>query len=227
MSGEFAPVRVKICGLTCAADVEAANAAGPDYAGFVVDVPSSRRSVSPGEVRALAAGLDAGIQTVGVFVDAPVDQVATLLNEGTLDAAQLHGSEDEAYVAALRALTDKPLVQAFRVESEADVARACASTADCVLLDGGAGSGRAFDWKLARGCTRPFFLAGGLGPGVIARAIAQVRPFAVDMSSGVETDGAKDAEKMRAAVAEARAAGALAAARVDEQGTETMTRSNL
>ena len=227
MSGGFAPVRVKICGLSRAADVEAVNAVGPDYAGFVVDVPSSRRSVSPSEVRALASRLADGIQAVGVFVDAPVESVAALLNDGTLDVAQLHGAEDAAYVAALRALTGKPIVQAFRVESAADVARAEASAADCVLLDSGAGSGRAFDWTLARGCARPFFLAGGLGPGVIAQAVAQVRPFAVDMSSGVETDGAKDAEKIRAAVAEARSAGAPAAARAAGQGIDMMVRSNV
>ncbi|RDB63818.1 N-(5'-phosphoribosyl)anthranilate isomerase [Gordonibacter sp. 28C] len=200
--------RIKLCGLVRPADVDAANAARPDYAGFVVDVPASRRSVSPAEVRLLAARLDEGIHAVGVFVDAPVRTVAELLNDGTLDAAQLHGSEDAAYVSALRELTDKPLVQAFRVASAADVARAEASAADCVLLDSGAGSGRTFDWELARACGRPFFLAGGLEPGTIARAVAAARPFAVDLSSGVETDGTKDAGKMARAVAEAHGAGA-------------------
>ncbi|WP_221899020.1 phosphoribosylanthranilate isomerase [Gordonibacter massiliensis (ex Traore et al. 2017)] len=200
--------RIKVCGLVRAADVDAVNAARPDFAGFVVDVPASRRSVSPAEVRALAARLDAGIQAVGVFVDAPAATVAELLNDGTLDAAQLHGSEDAAYVSALRALTDKPLVQAFRVASAADVARAEASAADRVLLDSGAGSGRTFDWKLARACKRPFFLAGGLEPGIIARAVEAARPFGVDLSSGVETNGAKDPEKIARAVAEAHGADA-------------------
>ncbi len=200
--------RIKVCGLVRAADVDAVNAARPDFAGFVVDVPASRRSVSPAEVRALAARLDAGIQAVGVFVDAPAATVAELLNDGTLDAAQLHGSEDAAYVSALRALTDKPLVQAFRVASAADVARAEASAADRVLLDSGAGSGRTFDWKLARACKRPFFLAGGLESGTIARAVEAARPFGVDLSSGVETNGAKDPEKIARAVAEAHGADA-------------------
>lgn len=200
--------RIKVCGLVREDDVDAVNAARPDFAGFVVDVPASRRSVSPAEVRALAARLDAGIQAVGVFVDAPAATVAELLNDGTLDAAQLHGSEDAAYVSALRELTDKPLVQAFRVAGAADVARAEASAADCVLLDSGAGSGRTFDWKLARACKRPFFLAGGLEPGTIARAVEAARPFGVDLSSGVETNGAKDPEKIARAVAEAHGAGA-------------------
>lgn len=200
--------RIKVCGLVREDDVDAVNAARPDFAGFVVDVPASRRSVSPAEVRALAARLDAGIQAVGVFVDAPAATVAELLNDGTLDAAQLHGSEDAAYVSALRALTDKPLVQAFRVASAADVARAEASAADRVLLDSGAGSGRTFDWKLARACKRPFFLAGGLEPGTIARAVEAARPFGVDLSSGVETNGAKDPEKIARAVAEAHGADA-------------------
>ncbi|MBX9034331.1 phosphoribosylanthranilate isomerase [Gordonibacter massiliensis (ex Traore et al. 2017)] len=200
--------RIKVCGLVREDDVDAVNAARPDFAGFVVDVPASRRSVSPAEVRALAARLDAGIQAVGVFVDAPAATVAELLNDGTLDAAQLHGSEDAAYVSALRELTDKPLVQAFRVASAADVARAEASAADHVLLDSGAGSGRTFDWKLARACKRPFFLAGGLEPGIIARAVEAARPFGVDLSSGVETNGAKDPEKIARAVAEAHGADA-------------------
>lgn len=200
--------RIKVCGLVRPADVEAAGAARPDYAGFVVDVPGSRRSVTPAAARSLAARLATGIRAVGVFVDAPIELVAALLNDGALYAAQLHGSEDAAYVAALSALTDRPIVQAFRVASLADVARAAASAADCVLLDGGAGGGRAFDWRLARSCRRPFFLAGGLDPGTIAEAVAAARPFAVDLSSGVETDGRKDPAKIARAVAEAHAADA-------------------
>ena len=200
--------RIKICGLVRSADVEAVNAARPDFAGFVVDVPASRRSVSPSDVRALAPRLAAGIRAMGVFVDAPVELVAALLNDGTLHMAQLHGSEDAPYVAALRALTDKQLVQAFCVASAADVERAAASTADLVLLDSGAGSGRTFDWRLARACPRPFILAGGLAPGTIAAAIAAARPTCVDLSSGVETDGAKDPDKIARAVAEAHGAGA-------------------
>lgn len=195
--------RIKLCGLTCAVDVHAANAAHPDYAGFVVNVPDSRRSVEPDQLRLLTKLLNADIPAVGVFVDAPVELVAQLLNEGTLDLAQLHGHEDAEYVSSLQALTDKSLIQAFRVESAADVARAQESKADYILLDSGAGSGRTFNWSLVQECPRLFFLAGGLEPGTIAQAVEQVHPFAVDMSSGVETGGMKDLEKMRAAVAAA------------------------
>lgn len=196
--------RVKLCGLTSAADVAAANAAEPDYAGFVVEVPQSRRSVNVGQLRELAAGLDPTIAAVGVFVDAPVELVAGLLNEGVLDVAQLHGHEGPAYLGELMARTDRPIIQAFRVRGPDDVAAAQASAADLVLLDAGAGEGRAFDWELARACTRPYLLAGGLTPQNLREAIGRARPWGVDMSSGIETDGVKDPQKMSAAVAAVR-----------------------
>lgn len=204
-------MRIKLCGLTCEEDVRAANAAKPDYAGFVVDVPSSSRNVSSDALPRLTTAIDASIVTVGVFVNAPVTLVARLLNDCVIDCAQLHGTEDKDYLAALRLLTDKPLIQAFRVRCEADVRRACSSAADMILLDSGTGSGKTFDWSLTRVCTRPFMLAGGLAPGNLTRAIEQVRPFAVDMSSGIETNGRKDPQKMRAAVEEVRAAAAATA----------------
>ncbi|MBQ8964697.1 MAG: phosphoribosylanthranilate isomerase, partial [Clostridia bacterium] len=113
-----------------------------------------------------------------------------------------------AYVARLRALTDRPIVQAFRVDAPADLDRARASTADYVLLDNGAGgTGVAFDWSLLRGFDRPYFLAGGLDPGNVRAAVRTLRPWAVDVSSGIETGGKKDQEKMRRFVEEVREQG--------------------
>lgn len=192
--------RIKICGLSRPCDVDYVNAAMPDYCGFVVNFPKSRRSVTPEQVRALRPRLFKEIAPVGVFVDRPVEEVAALLNDGTLSAAQLHGCEDDGYLAALRRLTDAPLIQAFRVASPADAARACESRADFVLLDSGQGSGRTFDWSQIEGVTRPFFLAGGLSPENLREAVARVHPFAVDLSSGVETGGLKDRAKILSAV---------------------------
>lgn len=192
--------RIKICGLSRPCDVDFVNAAMPDYCGFVINFPKSRRSVTPEQVRALRPKLFKEITPVGVFVDQPVEAVAALLNDGVLSAAQLHGSEDEAYLAALRRHTDAPLIQAFQVASPADVARAEESSADFILLDSGQGSGRAFDWSLVQSVQRPFFLAGGLGPENLRQAVEQAHPFAVDLSSGVETDGVKDRKKILAAV---------------------------
>lgn len=201
--------RIKLCGLSRPDDVAAANAVRPDYVGFVIDCPRSRRSVGLPLLRALAAGVGEGIGRVGVVVDQPVDVVAGLLREGAIDVAQLHGHEDDGYIAALRASCDAVVWQAFRVRGSADVERALASVADMVLLDAGQGSGTTFDWSLVEGfgARRPFVLAGGLAPDNVARAIRELRPWGVDMSSGIETAGVKDPAKMAAAVAAVRALG--------------------
>ena len=193
--------KIKICGLRRPRDIEAVNAARPDFAGFVVEVPGSRRSVDKRELRELAGRLKEGILSVGVFVNAPPELVAELLEEGTLDLAQLHGQEDEIYMAELRRLTEKPLIQAFSIQTGQDAERALESRADYLLLDQGrGGTGQTFDWSLLPEINRPFFLAGGLGEENLERAIRQVRPWAVDLSSSLETDGQKDPEKILRAV---------------------------
>ncbi|MBR6221369.1 MAG: phosphoribosylanthranilate isomerase [Clostridia bacterium] len=198
--------KIKLCGLSRPCDIEAVNALLPDYIGFVF-AKKSKRYVSPEAAGALREALNPAIRAVGVFVREDPAVVSGLLNGGVIDLAQLHGSEDEAYIARLRALTDKPIIQAFKIEAPADLDRARASKADYILLDNGAGgTGSAFDWSLLTGFDRPYFLAGGLGPGNVAQAIAALHPFAVDVSSGIETDGYKDVEKMRAFVMAARAA---------------------
>ena len=202
-----AHVRVKLCGMFRPQDIEAVNAVRPDYVGFVVDFPRSHRSVRADDVAALSSQVDAGIRRVGVFVDEPVEVVARLYRQGAIDVAQLHGREDEAYLARLRNACDVPTIQAFRVREAADVVRAEASSADLVLLDNGQGTGESFDWSLVSEVGRPLMLAGGLTAANVAAAIEAVRPWGVDMSSGIETDGVKDPSKMRAAVAAARAAG--------------------
>ncbi len=197
--------RVKICGLFRPCDIEAVNEAGPDYCGFIVHFPKSHRNVTPEQVRILRAKLVPAITPVGVFVDQPVEDVAALLNDGTLSVAQLHGHEDERYIAALRALAPgHEIWKAFQVRSRKDLDAAKASTADIVLLDNGYGTGQTFDWSLISEVSRPFFLAGGLNPDNLAQAIRQVRPYGVDLSSGVETDRQKDPIKIRAAVAAVR-----------------------
>lgn len=192
--------RIKLCGLTRPCDIEWANALTPDYIGFVF-ARRSRRYVSPERAKALREKLDSGISAVGVFVNEAPEVVSALLNDGVIDIAQLHGDEDEDYIQALRALTDRPLIQAFRIDGVHDLKRARASSADHILLDHGAGgTGSAFDWTMLKDFDRPCFLAGGLGPDNVAQAIKALRPFAVDVSSGIETDGVKDALKMTAFV---------------------------
>ncbi len=187
--------KIKLCGLKRECDIEAVNKLNPDFIGFVF-AQKSKRYVDPEGAAKLKAKLNKGIKAVGVFVNESPETVADLLNRGTIDIAQLHGSEDEEYISKLRSLTDKPLIKAIKVQSKADIEAADESSADYVLLDSGAGTGMTFNWQLIKGIKRPYFLAGGLSPENVAEAVKTLNPFAVDVSSGIETDGLKDEAKM-------------------------------
>ena len=197
-------MKIKLCGLMRPCDIEAVNELQPDYIGFVF-AKKSRRYVSPEKAEKLKAMLAPGIQAVGVFVNEEPAQIVSLLEAGTIDVAQLHGQESETEIRRLRELTDHPLIQAFRIDTEQDVERANASTADYVLLDSGAGgTGTVFDWDLLQAIRRPYFLAGGLDTENLGAVKAKLNPYGIDVSSGIETDGYKDKEKMTAFVAAAR-----------------------
>ena len=202
------PTHIKLCGMSREQDIRACNLVRPDLVGFIVDFPKSHRSVSPERAGKLAVRLDEGIYPVGVFVDADPGLVVRMASDDTISLAQLHGHEDEAYIAELRTHTDVGIIQAFRIRSKADVERALTSTADMVLLDAGTGSGTQFDWSLVDGfgARRPFILAGGLTPENVSEAIGALHPWGVDLSSGIETDRMKDSRKMAATVAAVRSA---------------------
>ena len=199
--------RVKLCGMMRPEDIQAVNEIKPEYIGFVF-AKKSRRYVSKEQAKMLKELLDPAVKAVGVFVNEPVENVADLLNDRNIDMAQLHGTEDEAYICQLRELIgrykgntlkedkDKFIIKAVQVKSEADVRDGEKSEADLVLFDAGAGDGKVFNWKLLENVKRPYFLAGGLGPENVWDAVMKMRPFGVDVSSGIETDGVKDALKM-------------------------------
>ena len=191
--------RIKMCGLRRMEDIEAVNEIRPEYIGFVF-FPGSRRYIPAADAGKLREKLNPEIRAVGVFVDEDPETVAALLEDGIIDMAQLHGHEDERCLENLRRLTGKPLIRAFRVRSPEDVRLAQSSSADGILLDAGAGDGRTFDWSFLQGIRRPYFLAGGLDPENVSRAVRELKPFAVDVSSGIETSGYKDINKMRAFV---------------------------
>ena len=170
--------KIKCCGLSRLCDIEAANHLMPEYIGFVF-APKSRRYVSADKACVLKQALSPEIKAVGVFVNETPEQIATLTDKGSIDMIQLHGNEDEAYIEKLRALTDKPIIKAFRI-------------------------GKVFNWKLLADIKRPYFLAGGLAPNNIKQALQQLTPDAVDVSSGIETEGDKDKEKMAAFIAAVR-----------------------
>ena len=174
--------RVKMCGLRSEADVRAVLELCPDFAGFILS-GGFRRSISRETFAELSAMLiGSGIKRVGVFVNEPLDSII--------------GFAD--YIRSLRKLTDKPIIKAITVRSEADIEASRASSADYVLLDSGTGTGSTFDHSLIKDIGRPFFLAGGLAPENVGEAIARFEPFAVDASSSLETNGVKDKTKMSA-----------------------------
>ena len=189
--------KIKMCGLSRIEDIEAANAIKPDYIGFVFAEISKRRVSAP-EASKLKSKLDPDIKAVGVFLDDKLDFIASMLNLGIVDVVQLHGSENEEYIERVRQITNKPIIKAFIIRSKEDVERAERSTADYILLDGGKGEGKAFDWSLLKDIKRPYFLAGGLNPDNVSDAVKALKPYAVDVSTGIETDGVKDREKMTA-----------------------------
>ena len=191
--------KIKLCGLSRQCDIEWANELKPDYIGFIF-WSKSKRNVSPEKAKELKALLSPDIKAVGVFVDEPIGNIAKLLSDNIIDLAQLHGSEDEEYITRLKVLTDKPVIKAFRIKSENDITSAKNSKADFILFDSGAGTGRSFNWNLLENIDRPYFLAGGLYPENVEIAIDTLSPFAVDVSSGIETDNFKDKNKMTAFV---------------------------
>lgn len=189
--------KIKICGLRREQDIRYANELMPDYIGFVF-LKGKRRYVTFEEAARLRSLLDPAIPAVGVFVNEPAENVIRLLQAGTIQIAQLHGQEDEAYAEELRRAGDHCIIRAFAVRSSEDIHRAFAFPADYPLLDNGKGTGETFDWSLFEKQEKPFFLAGGLSPENVKEAVERFHPYAVDVSSGVETDGFKDYEKMKA-----------------------------
>ena len=190
-------VRIKLCGLRREEDIRFVNEARPDFAGFIL-AEGRKRTVTPERMRELSSALDPGIRKVAVFLDQDPDWVASVANEPFVDLIQLHGSESDEMIEDLQKRCQKPVIKAFRIDTASDAERAQRSRADYVLLDHGAGgTGEAFDWSLITAVKRPFFLAGGLDSENVREAIRLTAPWAVDVSSGVETDGVKDPEKIR------------------------------
>ena len=181
--------KIKFCGLRTLDDIYAANEIFPEYVGFVF-APKSKRYITPETAEKLRAALSKKILAVGVFVNENFQTVGELLNAGIIDAAQLHGDETDDYIKNLRGVTNKPIIKAFRFDKLKE------TSADFVLIDAGAGDGKTFDWQQLKSFRREYFLAGGLTVDNVADAIKLLHPFAVDVSSGIETDGRKDFHKM-------------------------------
>ena len=197
--------KIKICGLTRKEDIAAVNRCLPDYIGFVF-AHGSRRRVTPGQAQQLKQELDPRLRAVGVFTNETLPNIVRLCARGVIEMVQLHGDETEEYIRALRKETACPVIKAVRVQSAQQILRAQQSSCDLLLLDTYhegqyGGSGSTFNHALIPPLHKPFILAGGLDEQNIEKALTNCSPFAVDVSSGAETGGTKDENKIRRLVA--------------------------
>ncbi|SFG70597.1 phosphoribosylanthranilate isomerase [Lachnospiraceae bacterium C7] len=193
--------KVKLCGFSRDADIKGANSLKPDYIGFVF-AKKSKRYVSKEEAIRLKSKLDKDIKVVGVFVDEKIETILEYLEKNIIDIPQLHGKEDNNYIEKLKKYTDKPIIKAFQIKKRDDLESIEACKADYLLLDAGAGDGKTFNWQWLENVKRPYFLAGGLNCNNVTSAIDTVEfhngnLYAVDVSSGIETNGVKDYKKMK------------------------------
>jgi len=189
--------KIKICGLRRFEDVVYVNTLKPDYVGFVF-AQKSRRYLSDQQAKLLRDQLDQKIVSIGVFVDENIDHIERLVESGVITCVQLHGHEDDAYIENLRQKIKQPIIKAYTIDSTEDIATAQKSSADFVLLDHGkGGTGETFNWQLIQNFKRPFFLAGGLDPINVSKAITHTTPYAVDVSSGVEENAYKSYDKIK------------------------------
>ena len=209
--------KVKMCGISKVETIPAVVEAKPNYMGLVF--APSKRQVTVEQAKTLVEELHKGcakkygsdtepdkndtIKTVGVFVNETVDNLVTIANEVNLDAVQLHGDEDETFIQSLKERTNVEVWKAVQIRSAADVEEWIDSSADMILFDAyhkdeRGGTGEVFDWSSLDEFERPFMLAGGIDSTNVARAIRTVRPYGLDTSSGIETNGVKDDEKITA-----------------------------
>ncbi|MCB6805666.1 bifunctional indole-3-glycerol-phosphate synthase TrpC/phosphoribosylanthranilate isomerase TrpF [Veillonella parvula] len=209
--------KVKMCGISKVETIPAVVEAKPDYMGLVF--APSKRQVTVDQAKTLVEALhkqytkrynngteqsnNDEIKTVGVFVNETLDNLVTIAKGINLDVVQLHGDEDEAFIQSLKGRTNVEIWKAVQIRSAADAEAWIDSSADMLLFDAyhkdeRGGTGEVFDWSCLDEFERPFMLAGGIDSTNVARAIRTVRPYGIDISSGIETDGVKDDEKITA-----------------------------
>lgn len=195
--------KIKICGLFRMKHIEYVNEAKPDYIGFVF--AKSKRQVTSQQAMKYRKYLNKEIKVVGVFVNEEIEHIVNLLENKVIDTVQLHGGESEEYINKLRSKIFCPIIKAVQVKSTEDVIKTQYTVADYLLLDQGkGGTGKSFDWSLVPKLEKKFFLAGGINETNLNKAMLEVNPYAVDISSGVESNGEKDKEKILKIVREIR-----------------------
>lgn len=187
--------KIKLCGLMHEEDARAANEAHPDWVGLVFD--EGRHFVSDDKAAAIRRALSPAIPAVGVFVRDDPAHIETLVSSGIIQYVQLHGGESEDYIRKLKKVISVPVIRVVSVRTKEDVLIAAQTEAEYLLLDHGkGGTGKSFDWSMIPSIKKPWFMAGGIGLSNIRKALSY-HPYAVDISSGAETDGHKDPIKMK------------------------------
>ncbi len=194
--------RVMICGIKSPEDVEIVNELKPEYISFTFF--KNHDYIPYEKAKKLRQMLDRDIRVVGVFVNENTKIVASAANDDIFDIIEFHGNEGSGEIERIKAFTDKPIIQGFRVKSSQDVSDAVDSPADSILYYSDKGNGVPLDWRMMKGITRPYFLAGGLTADNLEKAIKICHPFAVSVTTGVETNGVKDRDKMDAFIRIAR-----------------------
>lgn len=188
--------KIKLCGIQRYEDIDVVNELLPDYIGFVF-AKKSKRFISYDMAKSLKIRLDKRVKAVGVFVDESIENIIYLVRNDIIDLIQLHGDEDGEYISKLKKYVNIPVIKAFKIKSKADINTLYKEGSDFILLDAGAGEGKTLDESILKDFKGDYFLAGGLSPDNISEKINTLHPFGVDVSSGIETDGKKDADKMR------------------------------
>lgn len=201
--------KVKICGLSRIEDINYCNELKPDYIGFILGFPKSKRNITFDKAKELKSHLDSSIKSVGVFVNADIEFISKFCNENIIDLVQLHGNEDINYILDLKSKVDKPITKAIRVQSAEEILKADTLPCDYLLLDTYVsnivgGSGKTFDWSIIPKINKPFFLAGGLTSKNVSKAIEMCNPFAVDVSSSVEDGDYKSYDKIKEFISQVR-----------------------
>lgn len=183
--------KIKICGLRTPEDVKIVNELKPDFVGFIL-TKGFRRTITKETAKILQEQIDPSIKIVGVFVNEDIKNVEFFVNNGIIDLVQLHGNEDVEYIKKINA----PVIKVLKPESFSEI-REYEKVTDCFLFDSGTGTGKTFDWDFIPKTNKPFFLAGGISKDNLRCAIENIKPYGVDMSSSVETDGKKDFNKVK------------------------------
>lgn len=188
--------KIKLCGIRRKEDIEIINKTDISYIGFIF-YKNSFRYIDINKAKSLKKLLNPKIKVCGVFVNEDMEKILNIVKNNIIDIIQLHGNEDNNYIEKLKEKSKKKIIKAFEINNERDIEKALNSKADFIMFDAGKGSGKTFDWNLIKGVQRNYFLAGGINLENINKAFNIIKPYAIDLSSSIESNGFKDENKIK------------------------------